>query len=189
MSSSKIYTKTGDQGQTSLVGGQRVSKANQRIKLYGVVDELNSFVGLAASSLSNKNTHISYTHLPKIQNLLFNIGSNLACLPIDRIKINLPTLLKQDILELETQIDLISKDLKPLKNFILPGGTILSSHLHICRTVTRRLEIEATEFNAQNINDISSEILQYINRLSDFFFVLARLANHEVGVEDRLWEK
>lgn len=189
MSSAKIYTKTGDSGLTSLVGGQRVAKSNERIKLYGLVDELNSFVGLARAEILNCHINISFSYLEKVQNLLFNIGSNLACLPEDRLKMMLPQVTDNDVLEIEKHIDQIQSVLSPLRNFILPGGGKLSAALHVCRTITRKLEVSSIEFNELNENDVSQVILQYFNRLSDYFFVLARVANNEEKKTDIIWSK
>lgn len=189
MTTMKIYTKTGDKGQTSLVGGQRVSKFSERIKLYGLVDELNSFVGLAKSEISSLHINPAHLYLERIQNLLFNIGSNLACLPEDRAKLKLPQLQSSDVLEIETHIDNLQVSLTPLRHFILPGGGKLSASLHICRTITRKLEILAIEFNEKNKDDVSQEILEYLNRLSDYFFVLARISNQEEKQPDIIWSK
>jgi len=163
-----IYTKTGDKGDTSLIGGQRVPKTHERLEAYGSIDELNSWIGLiACQDIADKHK----TLLHNIQHQLFIVGSHLACPTPEKVA-TLPQLHTDDISALEQAIDEMDAQLPKLKNFILPGGNTLSSYCHIARTVCRR-----TERNILRINDFtcSENILIYINRLSDYLFVLARI--------------
>lgn len=177
----KIYTKRGDSGDTSLFGGDRVSKSNERIEAYGTVDELNSFVGLAASyDLSEKGTEL----LRKVQELLFALGADLATPPsaktrIDRIK-------EGDIIFLEDAIDELEEDLEPLKNFVLPGGSQTGATLHVARTICRRAERAAVACN--KVDEISDTCIKFLNRLSDFFFVIARYENKQAGIREETWK-
>jgi cob(I)alamin adenosyltransferase len=181
----KVYTRSGDAGKTALVGGERISKSNNRIDLYGEVDELNSHVGFSRSLISKNEEQFEY--LEELQVLLFDLGSNLACLPEDREKYKLPKISQKNVEDLESLIDKIEAQLEPLKYFILPGGNQLSSALHICRTVTRRIERKAILFNEDHTNDLPNEVFKFINRLSDYFFVLARLANKLEGNKEVFW--
>ena len=161
----KIYTKTGDTGKTSLLGGQRVEKFHNRIEAYGTVDELNSFIGLLICETNNANIINS---LLNIQNKLFNAGSKLAV--EGKISFQIPEIIEDDIEFLEKKIDEMNEELPELKNFILPGGNRASSLAHVCRTVCRRAERRTL-----SIPDESNMIiLKYLNRLSDYFFVLSR---------------
>jgi cob(I)alamin adenosyltransferase len=163
----KIYTKTGDKGDTSLIGGQRVSKTHERLEAYGSVDELNAWIGLiACQDIEDKSKTLLY----HIQSRLLVIGSHLAC-PTPEIAITLPQLDIREISLLEQAIDDIDAKLPKLNNFILPGGTTVSSYCHIARTVCRR-----AERNILRISDFKPEepVLIFINRLSDYLFVLAR---------------
>jgi len=176
----KIYTKKGDSGDTSLFGGKRVSKSAERIDAYGTVDELNSFVGLAASyALSDKGTKF----IRKIQEMLFILGADLATPPSRKARIN--RISEEDIRYLEEAIDELEEDLETLKNFILPGGSQAGATLHVARTVCRRAERSAVRCN--ETDDISEETLKFLNRLSDFFFVLARYENKQAGVREETW--
>lgn len=176
----KIYTKFGDKGMTSLFGGKTIPKDALRIEAYGTIDELNSFIGLLIAS-SNNNQH---TILSKIQNKLFNIGSELACDPetpmIDS------SVLPNDIIELEEQIDAMNEVLPPLKNFILPGGSQAIGYAHVCRTVCRRAERRLV--GLKSISNVDQNILIYLNRLSDYFFVLARYIGFSTNVEEVIWK-
>ena len=177
----KIYTKTGDEGETSLFGGNRVTKTNQRIEAYGTVDELNSFFGLVLSEKVNEKTK---EILVENQNLLFVIGSELAT--PENVKDKLTRIVgKADVENLEKSIDDIEKELKPLKNFILPGGTKSASLLHVCRTICRRAERRVVEISMHE--EVNPELLAYINRLSDLLFVLARFENHTSSKPEIYW--
>lgn len=166
----KVYTKTGDKGETSLVGGQRVPKTHERIESYGSIDELNSWLGLiAAQNIAEKHK----TLLHNIQKILFIIGSHLAC-PDQKIADTLPKLNASEIALLEQNIDEMDAMLPKLKNFIIPGGNTLSAYCHIARTVCRRAERNILRINDFNPDDF---VLIYINRLSDYLFVLARFCS------------
>lgn len=177
----KIYTKTGDSGQTMLVSGTKVSKADQRIDLYGEVDELNSLIGYMDVE-THKALHAS------IQSHLFNLGSLLACEVEKRKEFKLPQVNKTIIEELEEAIDSMTEELPKLKNFILPGGTEGSARAHLCRVVTRRVERKLVSFDKANPGEAPENSIVFINRLSDYFFVLARYWNLKKGVEDVLWK-
>jgi len=176
----KIYTKSGDKGETSLVGGQRFMKSNPRIDAYGDIDELNSFLGLLISQVGISDHKL---FLSNLQSVLFTIGSNVACLPQDREKLKLPALREESLQILETEIDRIEAGLVEIKNFIMPGGTTSASYAHICRTVCRRAERKIISLEDDTIVFLHS----YINRLSDYFFVLARSFNSISGCEEELW--
>lgn len=178
----KIYTKTGDQGTTSLIGGKRISKADLRIDTYGTVDELNSHVGLLRDQEVNLKRK---SKLIEIQDRLFTIGSTLAS-ESDNTKIKLPTLEESDVLFLEEAIDGMEADLPPMKSFILPGGHPSVSVCHITRTVCRRAERLAIALNQhESINPI---VIKYLNRLSDYLFVLSRKMAKELNVEETPWK-
>jgi cob(I)alamin adenosyltransferase len=185
----KIYTKTGDKGETGLIGGKRVSKSDPRIIAYGSIDELNSNIGLIISVLNNKNRDIFLDlidFLVKIQNDLFIIGSDLADpRPILENEARTPRVAENMASYLEHMIDKFEAELSPIKFFILPGGSLESSLLHISRSVARRAETTVTALSkSQTINPT---ILIYLNRLSDVFFVAARLVNRRIGVDDIPW--
>ncbi len=179
----KIYTRTGDDGTTGLVGGSRILKSDLRLDAYGTVDELNSYLGLMVSLDGSENVR---ELLIAIQHKLFVIGSKLASdekgKPIsDRLDLD-----DADIKVLEDAIDEFEKDLPVLQSFILPGGTLLSAYSHVARTVCRRAERRVVELAATT--EIDLVIVQYINRLSDFLFVLSRKFSKDQGVGDILWE-
>jgi cob(I)alamin adenosyltransferase len=180
----KIYTKTGDAGKTGLLGGTKVSKSHIRIQAYGDIDELNAYVGL----LGDQYPDIAgKAMLREIQDRLFTIGSALACDPEKEIKLKIPDLLADDVLLLEKEIDRMSALLPPMKSFILPGGHVVISTAHICRCVCRRAErltvqLETAEPTGQPL------ILQYLNRLSDYLFILARYAGFLLGIEEIPWK-
>ncbi len=182
--SSKIYTKTGDTGNTGLIGGTRVPKNHIRIASYGTVDELNAHIGLLRDLLAGSQGH---DMLREIQYRLFTIGSSLARDPDKEINMYVPDLLESDVLLLENEIDEMNKILPEMKNFILPGGHITVSTAHICRTVCRRAERLIVEL-ADSDSKTPSTILKYMNRLSDYLFVLARYIGHEKGVEEIKWK-
>jgi cob(I)alamin adenosyltransferase len=181
----KIYTKTGDDGSTGLIGGSRVSKGDLRIDCYGNVDELNACLGFAAA----EGDFTLIEKLRPIQNELFVIGSLLAT-PEGKSPANvpLPQLDDASIARLEQQIDAAEALLPPLHNFILPGGTELSCRLHLARTICRRAE-RAIVSLAQAQQHVDLKVITYLNRLSDWLFVHARLANHLAGVADIPWTK
>ncbi len=175
----KIYTKTGDKGETGLFGGGRVRKDSPRIAAYGEVDHLNSVVGVVRALKPEPKTD---EVLDKIQNILFEIGAALAS---PSKKSGMVT--QEDSGFLEKEIDRMQEDLPPLKNFILPGGNLLGAVLHEARTVCRRAEREIVSLSDRE--PVDSEILATINRLSDYLFVLARWANKSEGVADKEWKK
>lgn len=181
----KIYTKTGDKGQTGLIGGSRVSKNNPRLEAYGTIDELNSFIGiLNTHQLPEQTTDF----LQSIQHHLFVIGSNLAT---DQQRTTLKSasiVEEQDIVELENEIDRMEATLPKLTNFILPGGAAGGAFAHVCRTITRRAERRILDLIQTDI-EIDPLILKYINRLSDYFFTLSRYITVNEGYEEILWKK
>jgi len=178
----KIYTKTGDTGHTSLAKGGRVLKSDIRVEMYGTCDELNSNLGLVLSFLENEEYLQKEINL--IQNLLFEIGSELAGYKKDDIAVS--SISQSDIEHIEKSIDILEEKLIPLKSFILPGGTKTASLLHVSRTICRRLERIMVEANSSS-TEIFSSTLIFINRLSDFLFVSARYANSISGVNETLW--
>ena len=178
----KIYTKTGDTGETSLIGGTRVSKSHIRIDSYGNIDELNSNIGLLCDHKINPDIK---NKLLKIQHELFIIGSLLAC-EVDPSTFKLQQLEEESVIRLENEIDEMNNELEPLRNFILPGGNSIVSHCHICRCVSRRAERSVILLNQST--RISPEIIRYLNRLSDYFFVLARWLAKDLGVKEILWK-
>jgi cob(I)alamin adenosyltransferase len=185
----KIYTKTGDKGETGLIGGKRISKSDPRIIAYGSIDELNSNIGLIVSVLTKKNRYMFLDLidlLVKVQNDLFIIGSDLADpTPFLDDKDHTPRTMANMASYLERIIDKFESELSPIKFFILPGGSIESSLIHISRSITRRAETTVTALSkSQTINPA---ILIYLNRLSDVLFVAARLVNKRVGTEDVPW--
>ena len=177
----KIYTKTGDQGMTSLVGGTRVSKANLRIDTYGTVDELNAYVGLVRDQPVNEARR---DLLKEIQDRLFTIGSILASEP-DQTKKKLPDLHEADLRLLEDEMDAISEIVPPLRVFVLPGGHQSVSFCHVARTVCRRAERLVIGLNSTEPTD--ELVAKYLNRLSDYLFMLSRLMTHELGSEEVAW--
>jgi len=180
----KIYTKTGDLGKTSLIGGTKVPKSNIRIEAYGTVDELNSFIGLTADHLRDAP---SKDILKEIQDRLFTIGSSLACDPDKESKLKIPDLKESDIELLEKEIDKMNDKLEDMKSFILPGGHVAISTAHITRCVCRRAERICVNMQENNLF-VDPLVLKYLNRLSDYLFVLARYAGHLLGVEDIPWK-
>ncbi len=180
----KIYTKTGDKGTTSLIGGTKVPKSHLRIETYGTVDELNSFIGLIADqSTDARSTRI----LKEIQDRLFTIGSSLACDPEKEPKMKLPDLNEKDIHLLETEIDMMDALLEPMKSFILPGGHISVSTIHISRCVCRRAERLCVNMQEHDLF-VDQLVIKYLNRLSDYLFIFARYSAHLLGVEEVAWK-
>ncbi len=172
----RVYTKTGDAGETSLVDGSRVKKNDLRVAAYGDVDELNSLLGLARVGLQDQQLH---DELGKIQNELFIVGADLA----SPLTIQVPRVDETHITEMEQLIDTLLEELEPLREFILPGGTQFGATLHLARCVARRAErCIVALLNEAEINPHS---LTYLNRLSDLLFVMARAANHRAGVKEQ----
>lgn len=187
----KIYTKTGDQGQTSLLGGKHVSKSHPRLEAYGTLDELNSVIGLLRSTLATEKIERDIlsrleTRLQRVQNCLFNIGSHLAC-DTQEMSAALPNLRASDVQSLELDMDQWENELPELRNFILPGGSTAAGFAHLARTVCRRAE-RATVLLAENAKVDANHIV-YLNRLSDWLFLLARQANAWSGRTDVVWDK
>ena len=176
----KIYTKTGDKGDTSLFGGKRLPKSHIRIDTYGTVDELNSHIGLVRDVVENEDVR---TILKEIQDRLFAIGSNLASDP-DKEMIT-PDILDSDVELLEKQIDKMNENLPSLKSFILPGGHPNVSYCHIARCVCRRAERLVVALNLDH--KVEPIIIHYLNRLSDYLFVLSRQIGHDLGVDEIPW--
>ncbi len=180
----KIYTKTGDGGETSLFGGDRVQKSAQRLKAYGTIDELNSFIGISVIESADKRVK---EILQKIQNQLFSIGADLAAPENEKTKkLNIYRIDESFFEFAEESIDNFENKLEELKSFILPGGSKSAAHLHICRSVCRRAEREIVELN--RVEKVNENIIIYINRLSDLFFVLARYENKIAGIPDIEWK-
>ena len=178
----KIYTKTGDKGLTSLIGGTRVLKSSLRIECYGTVDELNSHIGLVRDQDVNAARR---PLLKEIQDRLVTIGSALAADP-EKSKMKLPDLHAADITLLEDEMDRINLDLPELRAFILPGGHPAVSHAHVARCVCRRAERLVIHLGEESF--VAELVVIYLNRLSDFLFVLSRAMAHELGVEEVTWQ-
>ena len=178
----KIYTRTGDAGETGLFGGARVDRDDPRVEAYGTVDELNSCLGVARALAPSAQTDAS---LQQIQSDLFTVGAELATVPCKEDKLRMALVAASDIERLEAWIDRSEAPLEPLKNFVLPGGCPAAAELHRARTVCRRAERRT--LTAGRSSAIRSEIVIYLNRLSDLLFVLARYENHVTGVADIPW--
>ncbi len=179
----KIYTKTGDKGTTSLIGGTKVSKSHLRIDSYGTVDELNSYIGLAGDMIIDVR---SKEILRKVQDRLFTIGSSLACDPDKEPLMKLPDLKETDVTLLENEIDHMNDILPVMKSFILPGGHPAVSTLHVVRCVCRRAERICVHLQQED-EFIEPLVIQYLNRLSDYIFVLARFTGHLLDVPEIPW--
>jgi len=180
----KIYTKTGDKGKTSLLGGTKVPKSDLRIECYGTVDELNSYIGLVSDHVPDKH---SKNILKEIQDRLFTIGSSLACDPVKEPLMKIPDLKEQDVELLEKEIDSLTEKLPPMKNFILPGGHVAVSITHVARCVCRRAERLCVNMQEHEMS-IEPLIIIYLNRLSDYLFILARYVAHLLNVEEIPWK-
>ncbi len=180
----RIYTKAGDQGETHLAGGQRVAKDSARIECYGTVDELNAFVGMACVSAAESVPQLAAI-LRRVQHELFNLGSILATRPED-VHPKQARITAGEIAQLEKEIDQANAELRPLRSFVLPGGSRLNTELHACRTICRRAERSAVRLAREE--PVPPEAVQYLNRLGDAFFVWSRWVNHVLGVEEVLWE-
>lgn len=187
----RVYTRTGDRGETSLVGGKRVPKDSPRIDAYGTIDELNSIIGLARV-FNEENLEAGEAHhfldevLCKIQDELFDLGSELAT-PPESFQQGMFRISQTEIKNIEKLIDKCQENLQPLESFILPGGGRVGAYLHQCRTVCRRAEREILRLSRQET--ISACPLKYVNRLSDLFFVLSRWISKETGEREYLWQR
>lgn len=179
----RIYTKVGDKGTTSLIGGTKVLKSDLRIEAYGTVDELNSYVGLCNDLITDEH---SKKILREIQDRLFTIGSSLACDPEKEPKMKIPDLKEEDVALLEKEIDKMNEVLPEMKSFILPGGHPTVSHIHIARCICRRAERCCVRLSEEATEDLL--VLKYLNRLSDYLFVLARYASHLLKAEEINWK-
>ena len=178
----KIYTKKGDKGETSLLGGKRVSKSNIRIESYGTVDELNSWLGLIRDQKIDSDTKKFLIH---IQDRLFTIGSHLASDPSKK-GIKIPDIKEENITVLEKEMDKMNESLPEMKSFVLPGGNAIVSYCHIARCVCRRAERCAVNLASnEKVEDI---IIKYLNRLSDYLFVLSRKFSHDLNAEEIPWK-
>ncbi len=180
----KIYTKTGDLGKTSLIGGTKVPKSHIRIETYGTVDELNSYIGLVTDLLTDDH---SQKILKEIQDRLFTIGSSLACDPEKEPLMKIPDLKEADISLLEKEIDAMNEVLPPMKSFILPGGHIHISTIHIARCICRRAERSCVNMQEQELF-VEPLVIKYLNRLSDHLFVLARYTGHLLHIAENPWK-
>jgi len=180
----KIYTKTGDLGKTSLIGGTKVPKSHLRIESYGTVDELNSYIGLLADHLTDKHGKVI---LKEIQDRLFTIGSSLACDPDKEPLMKIPDLKESDVVLLEKEIDAMNEVLAPMKFFILPGGHPTISTAHITRCVCRRAERICVNMQEQELF-VEPLVIKYLNRLSDYLFVVARYTGHLLNVPEVAWK-
>ncbi len=177
----KIYTKTGDRGETALFGGMRVPKQDLRVDAYGTIDELNAFLGLARALGASPTTDAL---LNKVQNQLFHLGADLATPPASKAKW-ITRISKEDVVWLEDSIDQLEGELEPLKNFILPGGSGAAAQLQVARAVCRRAERLVAGLAARE--DIGAQVLAYVNRLSDWLFTLARYENKQAGESESKW--
>jgi len=186
----RIYTRTGDAGETRLVGGQRVRKDDQRIECYGTVDELNAFIGVARTTAEQMAESAERLRgfariLKRVQHELFNLGSILATLPED-VHPKQARVTEADVAQLEGEIDEANAELAPLRSFVLPGGSRLDAELHVCRTVCRRAERLLVTLAREQ--DVPPEAVRYLNRLSDALFVWSRWVDRVLGAQETLWE-
>ena len=183
----KVYTRKGDSGKTDLIDQRKVPKSDIRIDCYGEIDELNSSLGFCIALIQDcsnfKNKEIPLK-LRKIQNDLFNLGTVLA-ISDESLLDQFPKINKKDIDYLENEIDFYNKDLNELKSFILPSGSLIGSYLHLCRTICRRAERRCVSLS--EVLNVDLNVLKYLNRLSDLFFVLSRWINNEMGYSEDLW--
>ncbi len=180
---SKVYTKTGDKGTTSLIGGTRVKKSDIRIESYGTVDELNSFIGLLATYVDEKETA---DLLAEIQNVLFNVGCNLAMGESFKKEIKESVVADALIEHVEKAIDRMQAAIPELKSFVIPGGSRSASTAHVCRTVCRRAERLIIALGESS--EVDRNLMAYVNRLSDYFFVLSRYLNNIEKVDEKIWQ-
>ena len=182
----KIYTKTGDAGETGLVGSNRVSKSSATIEAIGSVDELNSLVGVIRSETLDEDLEFSFH---QIQNDLFDLGALLASTPEQQQKYSIQPLREQRVVDLEQQIDRLQETIPPIREFILPAGNRAAALIHLARSVCRRVERTIVYLHENGDLDISPIIFRYINRLSDWLFVAARCVNHRSGHAETVWKK
>jgi ATP:cob(I)alamin adenosyltransferase len=183
MKKSMVYTKSGDKGRTSLVGGTRVLKTHVRLEAYGTVDELNSHLGLLITYLKDEQDH---RFLLKVQHLLFVIGSNLAT-DLEKTELKSASIITdKHVQEIEDEIDALDNDLPELQAFVIPGGSRAASVCHICRTVCRRAERRILTLAEEHI--VSQEVISFINRLSDYLFVLSRKLNRDEIIDEIFWD-
>ena len=180
----RVYTRTGDAGDTGLGGGQRVPKDSLRIETYGTVDELNSYLGVAIAKCTDAGIK---AELEEMQHRLFDVGGDLCVLEEDKQKFGMATFPKDEVDHLEKVMDTATEELKPLEEFIIPGGTECSAHLHVARCICRRAERLAVALAREE--KIGAQVVPYLNRLSDALFVLARLANKRANTSDVFWKK
>ena len=180
----KIYTKTGDKGTTSLVGGSRIGKDDIRLESYGTVDELNSFMGLLYDSIEDS---LLKEQIDKIQCTLFNAGSQLASLPDDIEKYHIPVIKEEDVTMLEESIDKMQEGLPALRLFVLPGGLTANSVAHVCRSVCRRGERRVISLQNSGAEGLEL-VVKYLNRLSDYLFTVARYLSVKNAVNERTWK-
>jgi cob(I)alamin adenosyltransferase len=180
---SKIYTKTGDKGTTSLIGGTKVSKSHLRIEAYGTVDELNSYTGLCKDLQEGITPTVM---LQEIQDRLFTVGSSLACDPEKEPKMKIPDLKEEDITLLEKEMDAMNEVMPEMKFFILPGGHPAVSHLHVARCICRRAERACVRLQEEG-QEVEQIVIRYLNRLSDYLFVLARFAAFQLDIREIAW--
>lgn len=180
----KIYTKTGDRGTTSLIGGTKVPKSHLRIEAYGTIDELNSHIGLNREMITDE---ASRNTLLEIQDRLFTIGSSLACDPIKEPKLRIPDLKEEDVEVLEKEMDRMEAALTPMTSFILPGGHTQVAQLHITRCICRRAERCCVRLELESL-EVDPLILKYLNRLSDYLFVLSRYIGKLVNAPELPWK-
>jgi cob(I)alamin adenosyltransferase len=181
----RVYTRHGDQGETSLAGGQRLLKDGPRIEAYGTVDELNSFLGAARVTATEAGLSPLAAILLRVQHELFNLGSILATLPED-VHPQQARVTDAEVAQLESEIDRMNAELPPLRSFVLPGSNRLNAELHICRTVCRRAERATVALG--RVESVPPEAVRYLNRLSDALFVFGRWASHVTGTPETLWE-
>jgi cob(I)alamin adenosyltransferase len=187
----KVYTRTGDKGRTRLAGGQQVWKDSARVEAYGTVDELNAVIGVVRSCMSSDqgpapDPVLVDQELGWVQNKLFDLGALLATVPGQTFP-NMPQIAQQDVVRLERLIDTCQKDLPPLKEFLLPGGGLVPSLLHLARTVCRRAERHCVRLSREELADAMD--VTFLNRLSDTLFVLARLVTHSRREPEVLWDR
>jgi cob(I)alamin adenosyltransferase len=180
----RIYTRTGDKGTTSLIGGTKVPKSHLRIEAYGTVDELNSHIGLCRDLIQDESVR---ARLLEVQDRLFTIGSSLACDPEKEPRMRLPDLREEDVRGLEEDIDRMSESIPPMQSFILPGGHPVVSQLHIARCVCRRAERCCVRLELESL-EVEGILLKYLNRLSDHLFVMSRYMAHELGMGEIPWK-
>lgn len=188
MKKSRIYTKTGDAGETGLVSGTRISKSDPRIDLYGELDDFNSRLGFATSFIEKENSlKATVDFLHHIQSAVFDLGSNLACEAGRRAEYKLPQIPESFIQEIEHEIDRLDSELTPLKNFILPGGSTAAAAFHIARTGARNVERMIIGYHKATKEDLPVHAVIFLNRTSDYLFVLARYMNKVQDGSERNW--